>query len=68
MDEEKEFYVTYRIEGRYVAKVLAKDLEEALDKAEDKYCLADFGVLPDEYIDGEPIIVEDQDGNFVWEK
>lgn len=66
MDEEKEFYVTYRIEGRFVACVLAKNLEEALSKAEDKYCEADFGVLAD--IEGEPIIVEDQDGNFVWEK
>ena len=66
MAEVKEFYVTYRIEGRYVAKVLAKDLGEALDKAEDEYCSADFGTLHD--IEGEPIIVEDQDGNYVWEK
>lgn len=27
---------------------------------------ADFGAAQD--IDGEPIIVEDQDGNFVWER
>ena len=65
MDKEKVFYVTFRIEGRYVAKVLAKSLEEALDKAEDEYCSADFGVL--EVIEGEPIIVE-KDEEFVWEK
>ncbi len=66
MDEEKEFYVTYRIDGRFVAYVVAKNLEEALSKAEDKYCEADFGVLHD--IEGEPIMVENQEGNFVWEK
>ena len=66
MDEEKEFYVTYRIDGRFVACVLAKNLKEALDKAEEKYCEAEFGVLTD--IEGKPIIVEDQDGNFVWER
>ena len=66
MDKEKEFYVTYRIDGRFVACVLAKNLKEALDKAEDTYSSADFGVLHD--IEGTPIIVEDQDGNFVWER
>lgn len=66
MDEEKEFYVTYKIRGEFVAVVRAKELKEALDKAEEKYYDADFGILNE--IEGEPIIVEDQDGNYVWEK
>ena len=66
MDEEKEFYVTYKIRGEFVAVVRAKELKEAFDKAEERYCDADFGILNE--IEGEPIIVEDQDGNYVWEK
>ena len=40
--------------------------EEAKKKADEEWCDADFGVAQD--IDGEPTIVEDQDGNFVWER
>ena len=65
-NEEKEFYVTFRVEGRFVAYVKAKTEEEARDKAEEVYCSVDFGVLHD--IDGYPIIIEDEKGNFVWEK
>ena len=61
-----KYYVTYRIDARYVAEVEADSLEEAKEKADEEWCDADFGVAQD--IDGEPIIVEDQDGNFVWER
>lgn len=61
-----KFYVTYKIEARYVAKVEADNLEEAIKKAESEYLDADFGVAED--IDGEQVIVEDEKGNFVWEK
>ena len=61
-----KYYVTYRIDARYIAEVEADSLEEAKIKADEKWCDADFGAAQD--IDGEPIIVENQDGNFVWER
>ena len=61
-----KYYVTYRIDARYIAEVEADSLEEAKRKADEEWCDADFGAAQD--IDGEPIIVEDENGNFVWEK
>lgn len=61
-----KYYVTYRIDARYIAEVEADSLEEAKKKADEEWCDADFGAAQD--IDGEPIIVEDQDGNFVLER
>ena len=61
-----KFYVTYKVEARYVAEIEAADVEEAKKKAESKYLDADFGAAQD--IDGEQIIVEDERGNYVWEK
>lgn len=66
-DEDKlsTYYVTFRVEGRYITKAIAKNAEEAIEKATDEYVEANFGELQD--IDGNPAIVEDEDGNFVWE-
>lgn len=61
-----KYYVTYKIDARYVAEVEAETLEEAKEKAESEYMDADFGVAED--IDGEAVIVEDENGNFVWER
>ena len=61
-----DFYVTFRLDARYVAKVKAETLEEAIAKAEDEYLDADFGAAED--IDGYPTIVEDENGNYIWEK
>ena len=61
-----KYYVTYKIDARYIAEVEADSIEEALDKADDAYMDADFGVGED--IDGEAIIVEDEKGNYVWER
>ena len=60
------YYVTYKIDARYIAEVEADNLEEAKNKALDKYQDADFGEAVD--IDGEAIIVENERGNFIWEK
>lgn len=38
-----KFYVTYKIEARYVAKVEADNLEEAIKKAESEYLDAERG-------------------------
>lgn len=61
-----KYYVTYRINARYVAEVDADNLDEAKVKACDKYIDADFGDSSD--IDGEIVVIEDENGNYVWEK
>lgn len=63
---KKKFYVTYKIEARYVVEVEADDLEEAKEKAEEEWDSADFGEA--ENIEGELIIVEDAKGNYIYEK
>ena len=61
-----KYYVTYKIDARYIAEVEAENIEEAKQKAEVKFLDADFGEAED--IDGEAIIVEDNNGDYVWEK
>ena len=61
-----KFYVTYKIDARYVAEVEADSLEEAQAKADAEFADADFGEAKD--IDGESIIVENEDGDYVWER
>ena len=63
---EQTFYVTFRVEGRYVAEVQAESEAEARRNA--RYCYedADFGALGD--IDGEIVVVENEKGEYVWEK
>jgi phosphomannomutase len=61
-----KYYVTYKVEARYIAEVEANSLEEAMEKAESEYIDADFGVAED--IDGEAVVVEDENGNYIWER
>lgn len=61
-----KFYVTHKLEARYVVGVEAQNLEEAMKKADDKFSDADFGEAQD--IDGVIITVEDEQGNYVYEK
>lgn len=61
-----KYYVTYKIDARYITEVEAESLKEAKEKAENNFMDADFGVAKD--IDGEAIIVEDENGNYVWER
>lgn len=61
-----KYYVTYKIDARYIAEVEAESIEDAKKKAENKFLDADFGKAED--IDGEAIIVEDTNGDYVWEK
>lgn len=61
----KTYYVTFAIDARYVAEVHAENAKEAKELAEEEFMDADFGDARD--IDANPIIVEDQNGNFVWE-
>ena len=61
-----KYYVTYKIEARYVKEIEADNLEEARSKESEEFSDADFGVAED--IDGEDIIVEDENGNYIWER
>ena len=61
-----KFYVTYKIDARYIAEVEAGTIKDALKKAAKEYINADFGEACD--IDGEAIIVEDENAKFVWER
>lgn len=61
-----KYYVTYKVEARYIAEVEADNLEEAMKKGQYEYFDADFGVARD--IDAEAIMVEDENGNYVWER
>ena len=61
-----KYYVTYKIDARYIAEVEAENIEEAKKKAEGKFMDANFGEAED--IDGEAIIIEDNSGDYVWEK
>ena len=60
------YYVTLKVEGRFVAEVDATSIEEAQRKAMDQFCDADFGSLED--IEGERIVAEDENENIVWER
>ena len=60
------YYVTYRIDARYITEVEADSLQEALEKADEEYLDANFGEARD--IDGEPVLVEDENEIYIWEK
>ena len=60
------YCVTYRIDARYITEAEADSLQEALEKADEKYLDANFGEARD--IDGEPVLVEDENEIYVWEK
>lgn len=61
-----KYYVTIKIDARYIAEVDANSIEEAKIKANQEFSDADFGKASD--IDGECIIIEDEDEELVWEK
>ena len=61
-----QYYVTFRVDGRYIVGVEAENEHEAISEAAEKYFDADFGELGD--IDADPIMVEDENGNYVFEK
>lgn len=62
---EKDYVVTYKVDGRLAIPVKAMSIEEALKKAVDGYYAANIGDL--ECVDAEAVTVEDDD-DIVWEK
>ena len=61
-----KYYISFAVEGRYTAEVEADSYYNAKKKAEQEFSNVDFGELSD--VDGEAIIVENENGNYVWEK
>lgn len=59
-----EYTVTLKVEGRFVVTTHAKNIRKAKETAVSKYMDADFGPLQD--INSKCIIVEDENGNFLW--
>ena len=59
-------YVIYKVEARYIAEVEADNLEEARNKANEEFFNTDFDIAED--INAEDIIVEDENGNYVWKR
>jgi|GEM_PF-6713050 len=64
--EDKDYYVTFAANVRYVAAVRASSLEEAKKFAQNDFEAACFGKL--EFVDSDLIMVEDEDGNYLYEK
>ena len=62
----KEFYVTFRIDGRFGTYVTAENLDAAKTAAIEKFYDADFGVL--ECVDTEIMKIEDEKGNYLYER
>lgn len=60
------YYVTFKIDARYVVAVDADNVQDALRDAQDRFSDADFGEA--EWIDGEAIMAEDENGNYVFER
>lgn len=59
------YYVTFKVDARWVVGVEADNVQEAIREAGYQFCDADFGEAED--IEGGAIIVEDDNGNFVME-
>ena len=61
-----KYYITYRIDAKYVAEVEADSLDEAMEIANEEFSGADFGDAED--IDGEIVATEcDEDDNSEME-
>ena len=60
------YFVTFAVNARYTADVEAENYAEAIKIAEDKWCDADIGEL--DTVDSWPCGVEDDKGNYIWEK
>lgn len=68
--DEKCCFVTFRIDARLVVKVPVEDgesTEDILNDAQGIYEATDLGELED-IVKGEPVMIQDSDGNFIWEK
>lgn len=65
-DNRQRYYVTLRVDARYVTDVVANSIEEAKELAMDAWMDCDIGDLKD--TTGEVVIIENENGDFVYEK
>ena len=63
---KQNYYVTLRVEARYITKVEANDIDEAKQMAMDNWIGADIGDLED--TTGEVVVIEDETGDYIYEK
>ncbi len=61
-----KYYVSFAVDGRYVAEVEADNLRDAKFKAMDNVGDTDFGELRN--VEAEMVVVEDESGAYVWQK
>lgn len=63
----KKAFVTIRVDGRYVTEVdMGKTVDETIARAESKFMHVDLGGL--DVVESEAVMIEDADGNYIWEK
>lgn len=63
---KQSYYVTLRVEARYITKVEANDINEAKQLAMDNWIGADIGDLED--TTGEVVVIENETGDYIYEK
>lgn len=61
-----KYYVTFKVDAHWEVEVEADNVQEAIREAGYRFCDADFGEAEEIY--GDAIIVEDERGNYVFEK
>jgi hypothetical protein len=61
----KNFYVTFAIDARYTVCVQADNLKQAKREATLDFEAEDFGEM--EFVDSKLTIVEDENGNYIYE-
>lgn len=61
----KNYYVTFAIDGRYTVCVQADNLEQAKHEATLDFEAENFGEM--EFVDSKLAIVEDENGNYIYE-
>lgn len=62
----QDYYVTIKIDARAVVPVRATSYEEAMRKAKDDFI--DLNLNEIEIVESDVILVEDEDGNYAYEK
>ncbi|MBO5609116.1 MAG: hypothetical protein J5929_01910 [Eubacterium sp.] len=61
------YEVTIKVDARYRVTVEAQNIEKAKRIAESKYMEADLGEI-DDVVDSNIIIVQDKEGNYLYER
>ncbi len=61
-----EYFVTFKCDCRYTVPVKASSLDEAKQLAQSEFESANFGTM--EFVDSDIIMIEDANGDYVYEK